>query len=113
MECFVGLFCREQLSPVLNHINMKSRITIEVDFDNSNLPVIQILSQNSDDVRDGLIKSFLQSLQHSSRWCRIVYCGPASTFEESTVNKERWRIEPIKPDEIQGEIKLMTALLNA
>lgn len=91
---------------------MKSRITIEVDFSNNNLPVIQILSQDSDDVRDGLIKAFLQSLQHTSRWCKILYEGEASTFDDATVNKQRWRIVPITPKEIPNEIKLMQATLE-
>jgi len=51
---------------------MKSRITIEVDFDNQNAPVIQILSRDSTDVRDSLIKAFYQSLGGSS-WCKIEF----------------------------------------
>lgn len=40
---------------------MKSRITIEVDFDNGNQPVIQILHYpDSMDVRDKLIKNFTE-----------------------------------------------------
>lgn len=89
---------------------MKSRISIEVDFNNSNLPVIQILSQDSDDVRDRLVKSFLQSLQHTSRWCKIIYIGEASTHEDATVNKQRWQIIPIIPHEIRDEMKLMDAV---
>lgn len=91
---------------------MKSRITIEVDFSNNNLPVIQILSQDSDDVRDGLIKAFLQSLQHTSRWCKILYEGEASTFDDATVNKQRWRIVPITPKEIKDEVKLMLSVIK-
>ena len=49
---------------------MKSRITIEVDFENGNKPVIQILKQNSDDVRDNLIQSFLESFVNSGL-CKI------------------------------------------
>jgi hypothetical protein len=49
---------------------MKSRITIEVDFENGNKPVIQILKQNSDDVRDNLIQSFLHSFIQSGL-CKI------------------------------------------
>jgi len=91
---------------------MKSRISIEVDFDDNNLPVIQVLSQDSDDVRDRLLKAFLQSLQHTSRWCKIIYIGEAATFEDGTVNKERWHIKPLVPNEIEKEIKLMQAVLK-
>lgn len=67
---YLSLPCREQLCPVLKHTNMKSRITIEVDFNNGNTPVIQIIQSNSDDVRDKLIKSFTECLNGSS-WCQI------------------------------------------
>lgn len=53
---------------------MESKIRIEVDFDNGNRPVIEILPKNSDDVRDKLIKSFLQSF-HGNCWCRIRWDG--------------------------------------
>lgn len=49
---------------------MKSRITIEVDFENNNSPIIQILQSASDDVRDKLVKSFTEQLGGSS-WCKI------------------------------------------
>lgn len=95
---------------------MKSRITIEVDFDNGNMPVIQILSRNSDDVRDNLLKSFLQSLQHTSRWGVIHYAGSYGelsgvTDGVPTVAGEvhRWVIKPITPQQIPEEIKLMQA----
>lgn len=83
---------------------MKSRITIEVDFENGNLPVIQILHRTSDDVRDNLIQSFLQSLQHTSRWCKIEYKGEDRTAEEFT---NRWHVIPVVPKEIPKEMALM------
>ena len=91
---------------------MKSRISIEIDFDKSNLPVIQVLSQDSDDIRDRIVKSFLQSLQHTSRWCKIEYIGEASTFEDAMVNKQRWQITPITPTQIPEEVKLMQSVLE-
>ena len=52
---------------------MKSRITIEVDFENGNQPVIQILQYpDSTDVRDRLLKKFLEDLNMGSL-CRISY----------------------------------------
>lgn len=51
---------------------MKSKITIEVDFNNGNKPVIQIVAKNSDDIRDNLIRAFYQSLGGSS-WCKIQF----------------------------------------
>jgi len=39
---------------------MESRISIQVDFDNGNRPVIQLIHGQSDDTRDKLITNFLQ-----------------------------------------------------
>ena len=78
---------------------MKSRITIEVDFTSNNLPVIQILQIKSDDVRDKLVQQFLQSLQHTSRWCKINYIGNMGT----------WNGQKDSTMEIPEEIKLMEA----
>jgi hypothetical protein len=94
---------------------MKSRITIEIDFDAGNLPVIQVLNQSSDDVRDNLISSFLQSLQHTSRWCRIEYKGNRSKFAPPVDFDDPihcWHIVPIKPKDIPDEIALMKAVLE-
>ena len=44
---------------------MKSRITIEVDFDMSQ-PYLQINSVTSDDVRDKILQSFIERLGHNS-----------------------------------------------
>ena len=92
---------------------MKSRITIEVNFEENNRPVIQILSEESDDVRDKLIKSFLQSLQHTSRWCKILFMGNQTVYPSNgEFYKEvfKWHIVPITPQEMPEEIKLMEAL---
>lgn len=86
---------------------MKSRITIEVNFDEGNLPVIQVLSQSSDDVRDKLIQSFLQSLQHTSRWCKILYKNEIESAGHI------WHIIPIRPNEINQEMELMGAILRS
>lgn len=71
---------------------MKSRITIEVDFDNGNSPVIQILKQKSDDVRDGLISHFTQQLGGSS-WCQIQWVG--HSFDSENIDINRIHISPI------------------
>lgn len=91
---------------------MKSRITIEVDFENGNEPVIQILSRNSDDIRDNLIKSFYQRLQGSS-WCKIVFKQDVPDEYMATTNGfvdgfKRIFIYPI-PEQLlkmEGEIML-------
>lgn len=90
---------------------MQSRITIEVDFENGNRPVIQILSAASDDVRDNLISSFLQSLQHTSRWATFEYKGP---YEKSSGDgvKHRWFIKPVAPAELTEELKLIESTIK-
>jgi hypothetical protein len=84
---------------------MLSRITIEVDFDKNNLPIIQILQSSSDDVRDKLVAAFCQSLQHTSTWCKIQFTGGTDIVN-------RWQITPITPQELPEEIKLMEAVLS-
>lgn len=95
---------------------MKSRITIEVDFDNGNQPVIQILSRSSDDIRDNLIQAFYQKLQGSS-WCKIVFRQdvPDETlptaeggFIEGTIQGfKRIFITPIPELELKKEADIM------
>lgn len=90
---------------------MKSRITIEVDFDNGNQPVIQILSRNSDDIRDNLIKSFYQKLQGSS-WCKIVFMQDVLDEQMVTVGGyvegfKRIFITPIPESELKKEADIM------
>lgn len=106
---YVDLFCREQLRPVLKHINMKSRITIEVDFNNGNQPVLQILkSVNSDDVRDKLVSNFTQQLGGSS-WCQIKW-----DENQPPTDFQRIFISPIKPEDLknQSEIMLSQYMIN-
>lgn len=85
---------------------MKSRIAIEVDFDNGNLPVIKIISVHSDDIRDRLIQNFLQSLQHTSRWCKIGYVGDGMN------DSQMWDISPIQPKDLSAEMLLMNSVLK-
>lgn len=88
---------------------MKSRITIEVDFDNANTPVIKIVHQKSEDVRDSLIGNFLQHLDHGSisRWMKIEYKG-------ETDSGNVWNIVPIKSDLalLEQEGRLMNAVVT-
>lgn len=83
---------------------MKSRITIEVDFDNGQ-PYIKILEQkNSDDVRDKLITFFRQRLGGESSWCYIGFYG-----DEHSDGITKWTIHPVMPDKIQEMIELAKA----
>lgn len=89
---------------------MKSRITIEIDFDNGNKPVIQILQSRSDDVRDSLISAFLQTLQGISSWCRI---SRNKTFPVADENyPDRWIIEPVSPQELKKEMDIINRRID-
>jgi hypothetical protein len=54
---------------------MKSRLTIEIDFEDGNKPVIEMKYESSDDVRDKLIKAFMEGLSSQSTWCRAMFYG--------------------------------------
>lgn len=85
---------------------MKSRITIEVDFSNGNEPVIQILSRNSDDVRDNLIKSFYQKLGGSS-WCQIRFRQDEINPLYPELDFKRIIITPIPESELKEHAEAM------
>lgn len=82
---------------------MKSRITIEVDFDSGNQPVIQIIQKESDDVRDKLLKSFLESLGGTSSWCRVFWTHDMFQPERYS----RIFITPVKPDKLGEQAAIM------
>lgn len=86
---------------------MKSRISIEVDFENGNEPVIQILKAPSaipddlvdNDVRDKLISYFTQQLGGSS-WCQIKWNGVINGFD-------RIQIRAIPPGKLKEQAEIM------
>jgi hypothetical protein len=90
---------------------MNSKITIEVDFSNNNLPVVRVLHRKSDDVRDSLVSNFIQHLDHTSisRWLRIEYRG------ERTPDGHVWDLVPISSSlaELEQEAKLMMAMVDS
>ena len=90
---------------------MNSKITIEVDFENGNEPVIQIISRNSDDIRDKLIRFFIERLGGDSSWCKI-YCHSAYTSENDVDKFQRWKISPIQSKDFKKEAKAMLEQLR-
>jgi len=84
--------------------NMKSRITIEVDFNNNNLPVIQILKADSDDVRDKLVSYFTEQLGGSS-WCQIKWVNNHKDKDDKDINIIH--ISPITPNQLKDQSKIM------
>lgn len=85
---------------------MKSRITIEVDFENNNQPVLQIIFRKSDDVRDNLLNSFLQNMGGMSNWCHV---KQRSHYEginpEDTHSK--YILTMIKPEDLKEQHRQM------
>jgi hypothetical protein len=57
--------------------NMKSRITIDVDYDNQ--PIIKVEYTESDDVRDKLVKKFMESFGTQSYLATFYYEGTVKT----------------------------------
>ena len=81
---------------------MKSRITIEVDFDNNNEPFIQVVNNHqSPDVRDKLLTHFRQSMQQGS-WLRVEY--PEFYEDKECV---MMTIHVIKMNELKEQAEIM------
>jgi len=74
---------------------MKSRITIDVDYDNQ--PILKIEYSESDDVRDKLVKRFLEGFGGLSSWCKYT---PMNSGHNTTL--ESW-LHPIKPNSFDLE----------
>lgn len=86
---------------------MKSRITVEVDFENGNRPILQLIRKHSDDTRDSLINAFLEGRGHQSRWLRIEYKGDVLD------GGSRFHINVIGTNDLPEESELMQATLRA
>lgn len=84
---------------------MRSRITIELDFDNNNEPYIQIHQLNSDDMRDKVLKSFLEKLGGESQWLKI-RCEPQHPSVLSSEIGPKWKITAIRPSELENEFAM-------
>lgn len=80
---------------------MKSRISIDVDYDNQ--PVIKIEYLESDDVRDKLVKKFMEDFGGSSMWAHFSFSpiifGHLNTNTPTVAN-----IRPIKPIDLYLEL---------
>jgi len=79
---------------------MKSKITIDVIGSPS--PVITIEQTESDDVRDKLVKNFLDSLGNYSYWCRVDFHPMTENADTRIAN-----IVPLRLDELEKEISFM------
>lgn len=89
---------------------MKS--TIKVDFQGPNTtephgfePIIRVaIDCKSDDVRDGLLRSFFQALGGESSWLRVEFDDIRVMLDEG---KKYLTITPVKWHELDKELKVL------
>lgn len=74
---------------------MKSKVTIDIDWDNQ--PVIRIEYNESDDVRDKMVKRFMESFRGDSCWATFTF---ENTVSNLTANRHAI-IRPIPPAELK------------
>lgn len=77
---------------------MKSRVSIDVDYDNQ--PIVRVEYVYSDDVRDKLVKLFLEGFAADSAWSKFQYL-------ESGPGMKTAILRPIHPFNLKEEAKTM------
>jgi hypothetical protein len=83
---------------------MESRITIEVDFEDNNEPYIRIKSAYTDDLRDKLLRKFIETFGHQNGWLKFSFSGRDEN------DNDYYRITAIKLEELAEQAKLMNLL---
>lgn len=74
---------------------MNSRITIDVN--EANQPIIKVRYRDTEDVRDKLVKKFIEGLQGSA-WCRV-------QFVTGLDGKQDLDIRPLTFDSLETEAR--------
>lgn len=86
---------------------MKSRITIDLDWDNQ--PIIKIEYSPSEDVRDKMVKKFLETFGGSSMWAQFSYTwGP----DESSSRVAIVRPIPQNIGDLKDQLKLLQKTID-
>ncbi len=75
---------------------MQSKITIEIDHDNQ--PIIQIRYEESNDVRDKLVKRFLETFKGESCLATFYFSSNSAYGDISAT------IRPIPPESLQETV---------
>lgn len=88
---------------------MKSRITIDVDHDNQ--PIIKIEYSASEDVRDKLVKRFLETFGGDSKWAEFAFINGIPEAIHGQVNSTAI-VRPITPHQLKDELPQMTYIVN-
>jgi hypothetical protein len=86
---------------LLKNLFMKSKITIEIDYDNQ--PIIRINYEPSDDVRDGLVKRFLETFGGKSSYASFRFVDSPSEKPNSIA-----RLRPIEPKDMENVARVIT-----
>lgn len=90
---------------------MKSKVTVELDYENGNIPVIQILrvfpepDEIHEDSRDRMIHSFCQRLGYVSDWAKVDFVQ--NHAPDGRTKHQRIFITPISPEELESQSMLM------
>lgn len=86
---------------------MKSRITIEIDYNNNGQPYFRIMeSPTSDDVRDKAITEFRRAFKHQSQWC-VVDFGQVQM--DGSI---QWNIHPIPPQQLESYLPAIQSVIK-
>lgn len=88
---------------------MKSRITIEVDFD-MNQPFLKVQFVESEDVRDKLLKAFIERLEHTSMFFQTYQINPSKNNGAYQLDFQIWAVSPKELDGLTEKISLMKRL---
>lgn len=91
---------------------MKSKISIDLDYQNN--PIIKIEYIESADVRDKMVKRFLEGFRSESCWALFKY---DSSFESTGLSDWDSKatlavIKPIHPSNIEQEVSKMKEVLE-
>ena len=73
---------------------MKSKVQIDIDWDN--LPCVTLEHLHSEDVRDKMVKRFMESFSGLSSFCLVSFNIP--TQEGS----QKITIRPLRPEDLEG-----------
>lgn len=81
---------------------MKSRVTIEIDFEFGKPYFKVVADMESEDLRDQAVREFRQALGFDSNWARVRF------HDQYKAGQKLFTIEPIAPSDLTQEVEMMT-----
>lgn len=73
---------------------MKSKVQIDIDWDN--LPCISLEHNQSEDVRDKMVKRFMESFSGLSSFCLVSFVNHNLDSNQKVI------IRPLRPEDLEG-----------